>query len=239
MGRLPLSALLLIGLAGCASAPPEPAPAPPPLSPKPFLFGSPLLRPTATPITAAVTVPAPAPVAAAKPTPAAPEAAPSPEAAPAPEASAKTEASAEKPTAEKPEAAASAEPEPLELPTRKIATVVPPPWNYRPPVVLPPPPPPQMPEPVTVKSSNVIACEARRTLDGEAQHTRITCRNGSTLRQTVYLHIQASNVAGLPTPEAERNGHLLNPGETRTLVALAVIAQPAQVAFTYSHQPRP
>lgn len=146
----------------------------------------------------------------------------------------------EKPVApEKPEAAASAEPEPLELPTRKIATVVPPPWNYRPPVVLPPPPPPQMPEPVTIKSSNVIACEARRTLEGEEQRTSITCRNGSPMRQTVYLRIQASNVAGLPSPEAERNGHLLNPGETRTLVALAVVAQPAQVAFTYSHQPRP
>lgn len=131
------------------------------------------------------------------------------------------------------------EPEPLELTSRPIAKVVPPPWNYRPPVVLPPPPPPQMPEPVTVRSSNLIACVARRTLDGEDQRTSITCRNASTLRQTVYLRIQASNVAGLPTPEAERNGHLLNPGETRTLVALEVVAQPAQVAFTYSHQPRP
>ncbi len=166
--------------------------------------------------------------------------APAPPAAAASEASVKVAAPDEKPVApEKPEAAASAEPEPLELPTRKIATVVPPPWNYRPPVVLPPPPPPQMPEPVTIKSSNVIACEARRTLEGEEQRTSITCRNGSPMRQTVYLRIQASNVAGLPSPEAERNGHLLNPGETRTLVALAVVAQPAQVAFTYSHQPRP
>lgn len=232
MGRLPLSALLLLGLAGCASAPPASAPPPPvlpPVSPKPFLFGGPLLRPAvpepATPPAETATLAAPAPTAAA---------------ASAPETSAKVAAPTEKPPAtEKPEAAAQAEPEPLELPTRKIATVVPPPWNYRPPVVLPPPPPPQMPEPITVKSSNVIACEARRTLEGEEQRTSITCRNGSTLRQTVYLRIQASNVAGLPTPEAERNGHLLNPGETRTLVALAVVAQPAQVAFTYSHQPRP
>jgi len=228
MGRLSLPALLFIGLTGCASAPPEPTPTtPPPTSPMAFLFGGPLVRP-------APAQPAPTPPAAVKPATAMAETASPSKAAPATELAAKEDKPAEKLAA-----AAPAEPEPLELPTRKIATVVPPPWNYRPPVVLPPPPPPQMPEPVTVRSSNVIACEARRFLEGEEQRTSISCRNGSNLRQTVYLRIQASNVAGLPTPEAERNGHLLNPGETRTLVALAVIAQPAQVAFSYSHQPRP
>lgn len=191
-----------------------------------YLFGSPLIRP-------APAQPAPTAPVALKPATTIAETAAAPKPAPAAEAAAKEDPPAEK------AAAAPSEPEPLELPTRVIAKVVPPPWNYRPPVLLPPPPPPQMPEPITVKSSNVIACEARRSLEGEEQRTHISCRNGSNLRQTVYLRIQASNVAGLPTPEAERNGHLLNPGETRTLVALAVIAQPAQVAFSYSHQPRP
>ncbi len=167
----------------------------------------------------------------------------------APTPSAKAEDRGDGPDATRPDGSddasngqASAEsdaPKPVELRTRVVAKVEPPPWNYRPPVVLAPPPPPQMPEPVTVRASQLIACEARRTLQEEEQRTSITCRNGSRMRQTVYLRIQASNVAGLPTPEAERAGHVLNPGETRTLVNLAIVAQPAQVAFSYSHQPRP
>lgn len=136
-------------------------------------------------------------------------------------------------------AATPAEPEPLELPSRPIAKVVPPPWNYRPPVpvVVAPPPPP--PEPVTVVANNIVSCVARRTVADDEEKTAIACRNASGVKQAVFLRIQASGVAGLPPPEVEKAGHLLAPGETKTLVALAVVARPAQVAFSYTHQPRP
>lgn len=186
--------------------------------------------PAAKPPEAVVPVAAPA-----KPAPAVSEAATAAASAPATDHKA-----SDKPVlAETAPAATPAEPEPLELPSRPIAKVVPPPWNYRPPVpvVVAPPPPP--PEPVTVVANNIVSCVARRTVTDDEEKTAIACRNASGVKQAVFLRIQASGVAGLPPPEVEKAGHLLAPGETKTLVALAVVARPAQVAFSYTHQPRP
>ncbi|MES3010819.1 MAG: hypothetical protein V4738_08550 [Pseudomonadota bacterium] len=254
MGVSPLRSLLATALPLCLTAcvlPPQAAAddrARSSASLPPFVIRLPAAKPPEAVVPAA----APSSLAApAKPAPAVSEAAASaktPE--PAPQAAAPATAAASAPAhdhkasdkpvvAETAPAATPAEPEPLELPSRPIAKVVPPPWNYRPPVpvVVAPPPPP--PEPVTVVANNIVSCVARRTVADDEEKTAIACRNASGVKQAVFLRIQASGVAGLPPPEVEKVGHLLAPGETKTLVALAVVARPAQVAFSYTHQPRP
>lgn len=244
MGVSPLRSLLATALPLCLTAcvlPPQAAAddrARSSASLPPFVIRLPAAKPPEAVVPAA----APSSLAApAKPAPAVSEA---PASAKAPEAAASAPANdhkaSDKPVvAETAPAATPAEPEPLELPSRPIAKVVPPPWNYRPPVpvVVAPPPPP--PEPVTVVANNIVSCVARRTVADDEEKTAIACRNASGVKQAVFLRIQASGVAGLPPPEVEKAGHLLAPGETKTLVALAVVARPAQVAFSYTHQPRP
>lgn len=249
MGVSPLRSLLATALPLCLTAcvlPPQAVAddrgARSSASLPPFVIRLPAAKPPEAVVPVAATAkPAPAvseaPAPAKAPEPAPQAAVPATAAASAPATNHKA---SDKPVlAETAPAATPAEPEPLELPSRPIAKVVPPPWNYRPPVpvVVAPPPPP--PEPVTVVANNIVSCVARRTVTDDEEKTAIACRNASGVKQAVFLRIQASGVAGLPPPEVEKAGHLLAPGETKTLVALAVVARPAQVAFSYTHQPRP
>ena len=86
---------------------------------------------------------------------------------------------------------------------------------------------------------NTVICKSKRSGKGAMEKTTISCTNLTRFRQMVFLQINGIGVSGIPTIAAERAGYELEPGETRGVVTLTVISQPASIEFSHTYRLTP
>ena len=135
----------------------------------------------------------------------------------------------EAPASTPPAKAAPAEPAPVAQPVLQTQPVEPLPRPTE-------PVPASAAKPAAKKPAADVACWSACSGKGDSEKTTVRCTNASKVPQTVFLHLHAIGVSGIPTLASEKSGTTLAPGETRTLATLSVISRPIHVGFTFTSQ---